>query len=127
MSGEGLNKFNNGRLDSDDLLKMCFNSVFAFQLLHFGFGFQMNDNITAADVVNGHKVGWALGSMLYEINTLPWEYLPKNEEFQVYERSNIFVFFGVMIACVVLGLYWIIWSRPKHGYTRVEDSMQLVT
>ena len=127
MSGEDLNKFNNGRLDSDDLLKMCFNSVFAFQLLHFGFGFQMNDNITAADVVNGHKVGWALGSMLYEINTLPWEYLPKNEEFQVYERSNIFVFFGVMIACVVLGLYWIIRSRPKHGYTRVEDSMQLVT
>lgn len=127
MSGEDLNKFNNGRLDSDDLLKMCFNSVFAFQLLYSGFGFQMDDNITAADVVNGQKVGWALGSMLYEINTLPWEYLPKNEGFDVYERSNISVFFGVMTACIVLGLYWIFRTRPHHGYSRVEHSVQMVS
>ena len=24
------------------------------------------------DEVNGHKVGWALGAILYEINELPW-------------------------------------------------------
>jgi hypothetical protein len=25
------------------------------------------------DQINGHKVGWALGAILYEINELPWE------------------------------------------------------
>jgi hypothetical protein len=77
MTGEELKVFNNGGLGSDDLLKMCFNSAFAFQLLYTGIGFQMDDNITGSDVVNGQKVGWALGSMLYEINILPWMYLPR--------------------------------------------------
>lgn len=52
----------------------CFRSAYVFQLLHNGFGFHMNDTIRATNVVNGHKVGWALGAMLYEINALPWSY-----------------------------------------------------
>eukprot|EP00979_Chaetoceros_neogracilis_P005423 scaffold991_cov279-Chaetoceros_neogracile.AAC.3 len=36
MTGEELKVFNNGGLGSDDLLKMCFNSAFAFQLLYTG-------------------------------------------------------------------------------------------
>ena len=44
-----------------------------------GYGFKMEDNITATNVINGQKVGWALGSMLYEINTLPWTYIPHTE------------------------------------------------
>jgi hypothetical protein len=38
-----------------------------------GFGFQTNSTITVLDEVNGNKVGWPLGAILYEINSLPWE------------------------------------------------------
>jgi len=59
-------------LDEDDLPMQCFRATYAFESLHNGYGFGMDDAITAANVINGQKVGWALGSMLYEINTLPW-------------------------------------------------------
>ena len=120
MTGEELKVFNNGRLGSDDLLKMCFNSAFAFQLLYTGFGFKMDDNITAADVVNGQKVGWALGSMLYEINTLPWTYLPKHEPFDVNDKTNAIAFFGVMATCITIGIICVFRGRSHHGYSRVS-------
>lgn len=37
-----------------------------------GYGFRMNSSLTVLDEVNGNKVTWALGSILYEINSLPW-------------------------------------------------------
>jgi GDA1/CD39 (nucleoside phosphatase) family len=61
-------------MDDDDQLKaMCFRSTFAGAFLVNGVGFPEGYHITALDVVNGQKLGWALGSMLYEINALPWE------------------------------------------------------
>lgn len=39
-----------------------------------GIGFPATANVTAIDVIDGQKLGWALGSTLYEINTLPWEF-----------------------------------------------------
>lgn len=62
-------KFPDSEIDS-----YCFRSAYVFQLLHNGFGFRMNDTIRATNVISGHKVGWALGAMLYEINALPWRY-----------------------------------------------------
>jgi hypothetical protein len=38
-----------------------------------GYGFKHNSTITVLDEVNGNKVGWPLGAILYEINSLPWE------------------------------------------------------
>lgn len=38
-----------------------------------GYGFKHNSTITVLDQVNGNKVGWPLGAILYEINSLPWE------------------------------------------------------
>lgn len=38
-----------------------------------GFGFKHNSTLTVLDQVDGHKVGWPLGAILYEINSLPWE------------------------------------------------------
>ena len=64
--------------DSESLLRMCFQTTYAYTLLHHGYGFQLDDHVTAVKTLNGHKVGWALGSMLYEINTLPWEYKELN-------------------------------------------------
>ena len=37
-----------------------------------GYRFEKNQTLTVLDEVNGHRVGWALGAILYEINQLPW-------------------------------------------------------
>jgi hypothetical protein len=61
-------------IDDENTLKaMCFRSAFATSFLIDGVGFPETYHVTALDVVNGQKLGWALGSMLYEINALPWE------------------------------------------------------
>ena len=73
MSKEETLAFNDGRVEEDLVEEFCFRSVYALNLLR-GFGFQDNQHINAVRVVNGHKVGWAIGSMLYEINTMPWRY-----------------------------------------------------
>jgi hypothetical protein len=54
---------------------MCCRAAFVTTFLINGVGFPLDYNVTALDVVNGQKLGWALGSMLlYEINSLPWEF-----------------------------------------------------
>ena len=73
MTKEETYKFNDGRVESDTVEQYCFRSVYALNLLK-GFGFQNEDFITAKKVINGHKVSWAIGAILYEINALPWEY-----------------------------------------------------
>ena len=60
--------------DPKALLEMCFRATFVTSLLIDGVGFPRDYKVTAIDVINGQKLGWALGSMLYEINTLPWEF-----------------------------------------------------
>lgn len=60
--------------DNDDLLEYCFRATFVSALLNEGVGFPMDYQVSAIDVINGKKLGWALGSILYEINTLPWEF-----------------------------------------------------
>jgi Golgi nucleoside diphosphatase len=59
------------------LSQFCFRSNFVYQLLKTGFNFGDNYNMSAVDVINGQKMGWALGCMLYEINVLPWEFHPE--------------------------------------------------
>jgi flavin-binding protein dodecin len=63
-------KLVNGAIVDDyhTLAQMCFRSVFVYQLLSNGWGFGANYTLTVADVINGQKMGWALGCMLYEIN-----------------------------------------------------------
>lgn len=74
MTLEELRDFNDDFVDEDELTTSCFRSSYVFQLLHNGYGFKRNDTIRVVDVLGGQKVGWALGSMIYEINTLPWSY-----------------------------------------------------
>jgi hypothetical protein len=68
----------NSQLDmpvkDDDLYQFCFRATLTFEMLHAGYGFPLHYEIQSADIVNGQKLGWALGSTLYEINTLPWEF-----------------------------------------------------
>lgn len=46
-------------------------------MLRNGWEFGDDYELTAVDVINGQKMGWALGCMLYEINTLPWDFHPE--------------------------------------------------
>ena len=62
------------RATEEDLVQYCFRASYTFALLHHGYGFGMDKFITAKHKINGHKVTWAIGSVLYEINTLPWNY-----------------------------------------------------
>lgn len=65
----------NVTLSEEDLATYCFRAAYVHEMLSHGYGFQPNDRITATNVVNGQKLDWALGSILYEINTLPWDYI----------------------------------------------------
>lgn len=69
--------YNDERTNKDEVEQYCFRSVYALNLLQ-GYGFRDEDHITAKSTINGHKVGWPIGAMLYEINTLPWVY--ENQE-----------------------------------------------
>jgi len=124
MDHHELNQFNGGRLDDSHALKMCFRSTFALEML-LGFGLQMDDNITAANVINGQKIGWALGSMLYEINTLPWKYAPKkwHQKYDVDDGLAIVGFVGIMTSSAILGalIAFVVSRRGRWGYSKVYD------
>jgi hypothetical protein len=59
---------------------ICFMSAFAFSMLHFGHGFELDREFSAVKTMMYEgaelKVGWQLGSILYEINALPWTFDP---------------------------------------------------
>lgn len=128
-----LKKWNNDTIDTEDLSKMCFRASYAFQLLRNGYGFNMEDNITATHIVNGQKIGWALGSMLYEINTLPWKYVPRMdvEEFDTDVGGHVIHYYlGALLICVSLGFYYILRSSRtrqrqhhfvKHQYSSIDN------
>ena len=67
-------KLSSGVSDVNDLVQYCFRATFVASFLIDGIGFPEAANVTAIDVIDGQKLGWALGSTLYEINTLPWEF-----------------------------------------------------
>lgn len=82
MSKQEIFQFNSdhGRVHIEDVEDYCFRSSYSFNLLRSGYGFSMDEYITATDVVGGLKVGWSLGAMLYEINTFPWNIDHSNAE-----------------------------------------------
>ena len=64
----------------EELSDYCFHSTYTYSMLHDGYGFSDSTNITVASIINGQKVTWALGSALYEINSLDWTYTPGQVE-----------------------------------------------
>ncbi|EED90638.1 apyrase, partial [Thalassiosira pseudonana CCMP1335] len=68
-SWEELVKYNNANPDrapdDEELESYCFRAAYVHSILSHGYGFQPDDHITATDVINGQKVTWALGSILY--------------------------------------------------------------
>jgi hypothetical protein len=43
-----------------------------------GYGFKRDAKLQVTNTLGGHKLGWVLGAMLYEINSLPWVYEDPN-------------------------------------------------
>jgi len=108
---------------ADVLPEYCFRSVFVFEILHDGFGFSLDSNITATNVINGHKVSWALGSILYEINTLPWIYLQQpNAPPKEHNWTEILIsgFVAYVLAIVICFVY-----RNKKSNTKKEVDKRL--
>jgi Golgi nucleoside diphosphatase len=127
MSKQQLQDFAGHRVDADTLDEMCFRSTYAFQLLRNGYGFQMDDYITATGVVAGQKVGWALGAMMYEINTLPWHY-DKNSRAATKEHKSYHdnelgttIFFSALVFGMFVAMASIFRSRRAEKRFHYES------
>ncbi len=51
----------------DILWNSCFLNTYGLALLQEGYGFKKENVIRFVNTIAGYKVGWALGSMLYEV------------------------------------------------------------
>ncbi|KAG5193011.1 nucleoside phosphatase family-domain-containing protein [Tribonema minus] len=71
---EARNRLAGKPLKGDEIAATCFLATYCITLLIEGYGFSLNTTVHFVKNYNGYKVGWALGSMLYEINALPWKY-----------------------------------------------------
>lgn len=81
------------------LAHYCFVATFGYVLLTEGYGFEPGRNLTVVNKIDGLKVTWALGAMLYEINALPWEYVRPQTWVAAFIGSfllNILLFAGVI-------------------------------
>jgi hypothetical protein len=102
-----------GLVDADSKLEemlpyFCFLSSYAYVLLVDGYGFQKNSTLTVLDQVNGNKVGWPLGAILYEINSLPWELeqtVPREPWGLFFLAVSIGNFVMYMCICVYICIY----------------------
>jgi hypothetical protein len=89
----------------------------------------MEDKITAINVIKGQKVGWALGAMLYEINTLPWHYKAR-DELQLFDTlipKDDYYFIIAVISICSFGFCLIMSSQVrrqrqfKSRYSSIDD------
>lgn len=100
----GVYSASNSMMLSDDKLLLnvpyfCFISTYTYVLLVNGYGFSDDSVITVLDQVNGNKAGWALGAIMYEINTLPWELtLTKGLDWNL---ALIFMFIGLILGALL--------------------------
>jgi hypothetical protein len=127
MSKDDLLKFNaaTGVVEDVDVDEYCFRSIYVFQLLHNGYGFNLDDHITATNVINGQKVGWALGAMMYEINAMPWKYVESGKDISSYysisdgssrdSRSFHVFFFSVVFVGILAALFGMFRARTRRN------------
>jgi len=117
MSLDQVTNLAGNRIDeAEDIATYCFRSAYAFQILHNGYGFELDDYVTSTEIVNGQKVGWAVGAMLYEINTLPWQYRPNS-----IPTTHSVIFTGYISAILLLpclGLFWVYRLHRHHSSIR---------
>ena len=113
MNYEEDNEWAGPHYQDSEIKTFCFRSAYVFQVLHNGYGFRMHDTVRAVNVVRGQKVGWVLGAMLYEINTMPWSYkqhegfseslLPWLPTSLNHPQVHMFLF-GAILVCLVTAM-----------------------
>jgi hypothetical protein len=116
LSWKELNDYNNGRTGHlDDLPNYCFLATYAYTMLTTGYGFHLEDHITTASVINGQKVGWPLGSTLYEINAMRWKYTGDVKTEVMGTGLMLMIVFLIATCCV---LSWKLFQlQNKRGYS----------
>jgi Golgi nucleoside diphosphatase len=133
MSKDEIFEFNRrtGKVDDDDVEDFCFRSAYAYQLLRNGYGFKPDEHIIATNVLKGQKVSWALGAMLYEINTLPWKYVEPVEDnsldFTSSTKWSSFdsIFMGMMVVGIVVSVVFMFTARKRrarHYYEPIKEA-----
>lgn len=135
-------KLMNPVADPDVLKAMCFRTTFVTAFLIDGVGFPETYHVTALDVVNGQKLGWALGSMLYEINALPWEIEKKylhqlfpldvmGDRFGDHDSLLLAPIFVILFLGIVLMVVTVVrhsrWSKQRIGCCRQPKKYEVVT
>ena len=85
----------------DYLQYFCGLGSYIVVLLHDGYGFALDRQISSADTIDGMKLGWAFGAMLYEINALPFTFTGSRVAAM---WRNIFVVTAVAAAIVITAL-----------------------
>jgi hypothetical protein len=125
LSKDDYMAFNNGKVDEDEVEDYCFRSAYVFQLLHNGYGFKMDDNITSLEVINGLKVGWALGAMLYELNAMPWTYESHEHELSVFEHQAV-IEDRTLVFVVILSIIGFLTSGVLYYKLRQVESKRMM-
>jgi len=55
---------------------VCFFNAYVIALLNYGYGFPMNFTLMAQNEMKDLSISWALGSVIYQINSqFPWQYI----------------------------------------------------
>ena len=113
-----------------NVAELCFLSAYGFAMLRHGHGFDLDRNFTAVDTMaySGAtlSVGWQLGAILYEVNTLPYVYAPLSNATTAEEDSfsKPFPFYESFLASLLASLVAVVatfavaWVRSKEPAPR---------
>jgi hypothetical protein len=82
----------------EDLLPYyCFLGSYTLLILEKGYGMKEKHTLTVLSSVKGDKVSWALGAILYEVNSLPWVV----EEFLPWSQIYLSLMVGMLVGGVL--------------------------
>mmetsp|Transcript_1421 Transcript_1421/g.1905 ORF Transcript_1421/g.1905 Transcript_1421/m.1905 type:complete len:555 (+) Transcript_1421:167-1831(+) len=122
MSYEELMEYNENNIRSvteEEAKDFCFRSAYAYTLLSDGYGFSLENTITATNVVNGQKVSWAVGAMLYEINTLPWKIAVADDQLIRLHPFHVHVTGMILVSLVTAFMAWL-FCRKQQQHKKYE-------
>jgi len=146
QSWDDLVQYNEGNQQNifteEELKTYCFRAAYVHEILSYGYGFKPEEYVIATDIVNGQKVTWALGSILYEINTLPWDYIEMHGQRHVNNRAqNDFIanwghqfsiFLTAIVIASILGVLLVFRRHRKRsnyfkdGYEYLSEAARIV-
>lgn len=112
----------------EEVLNLCFLSAFAYSMLHYGHGFDLERNFTAVKSMMYEgvplQVGWQLGSVLYEINAIPWECLDCNDRSSPAKEQTMVL--SVSLAVIALCLVAVCILAYRYREARMEGTSWLL-